>query len=107
MNKSNPNIHFFEKNTYQLHDEKFNSIITGSTISQIEFGGVTSDICVIQNAINVYNILVKNNIKPNLIINEECTIGTDENFEKQSLDYMRNVLNFKIIKKDYSDLKLE
>ena len=63
----------------------------------IELAGVATDICVLQNAIGLYNHAANQEIKVRFEVSVDCVAAFDEPSHLYSLDYMQRVLGFSIL----------
>ncbi len=63
----------------------------------IELSGVATDICVLQNAIGLYNHAANQNLKVNFQVVENCVASFDSEGHQYALEYMKRILGFKII----------
>lgn len=59
---------------------------------EVEFVGVATNICVLQNIITLYNFLVTNNIKFKIYVDKSCVASFNKELEDQSIIYMENTL---------------
>jgi nicotinamidase-related amidase len=62
----------------------------------IELAGVATEICVLQNAIGLYNHAVNQELKVSFAISRKCVAGLDPEGHQFALDYMKNTLGFTI-----------
>ncbi len=63
----------------------------------IEIAGVTTDICVLQNAIGLYNHAVNQDLKVRFEVCGTCVAAFDEASHLYSLDYIQRILSFKLL----------
>lgn len=63
----------------------------------IELAGVATDICVLQNAVGLYNHAANHNLKVNFQISSNCVASFDPAGHAFALDYMHRILGFKVI----------
>lgn len=63
---------------------------------EIEFAGVATNICVLQNIILLYNYLVMNNIKFKFYVHRVNVASFDRALGEQALSYMEDVLGINI-----------
>jgi len=64
---------------------------------QIELAGVTTDICVLQNAIGLYNHAVNQGLSVQFQIAGNCAASFDPAGHQYALDYMRRILGFTVM----------
>lgn len=62
----------------------------------IELAGVATEICVLQNAIGLYNHAVNQDLKISFIVSASCVAGLDPEGAQFALDYMKNILGFTV-----------
>ncbi len=63
----------------------------------VQFCGVATNVCVFQNVILCYNYFVQNNLNFEIIIERNSVASIDKVLEKQTLDYLQENLNVKVI----------
>ncbi len=63
----------------------------------VQFCGVATNVCVFQNVILCYNYFVQNNLNFQIIIEKNSVASFDKVLEKQTLDYLKDNLNVKVI----------
>lgn len=66
----------------------------------IELAGVSTDICVLQNAIGLYNHAANLNLKVKFRVAADCVAAFDEASNNYSLDYMQRILGFELVTVD-------
>ncbi|MEA4890491.1 MAG: isochorismatase family cysteine hydrolase [Clostridiaceae bacterium] len=63
---------------------------------QIELAGVATDICVLQNAVGLYNHAANQGLKVAFTLSADCVAALDADKQQAALDYMKNILGFTI-----------
>ncbi len=63
---------------------------------EIELAGVATEICVLQNAIGLYNHAASQGLAVNFIVTKKCVAGLSEPAAEFALDYMKETLGFTI-----------
>lgn len=64
---------------------------------QIEMAGVATDICVLQNAIGLYNHAANQGVMVAFSISADCVAALDASKQQAALDYMRDILGFTLL----------
>lgn len=64
---------------------------------EIKFCGVSTNVCVMQNVILIYNYLAQNNIDFKIVIDRNTVASFDDELGEQSLNYMRDILGVEIV----------
>ena len=62
----------------------------------IELAGVATDICVLQNAIGLYNHAANHGLKVTFSVASDCVAALDPSRQQFALDYMKDVMGFTI-----------
>lgn len=62
----------------------------------IELAGVATEICVLQNAIGLYNHAANQGITVDFVVSANCVAGLNPEHAQFALDYMKNILGFTI-----------
>jgi nicotinamidase-related amidase len=62
----------------------------------IELAGVATDICVLQNAIGLYNHAANHSLPIHFQINANCVASFDPAGHQYALDYMQRILGFSL-----------
>ena len=62
----------------------------------IELAGVATEICVLQNAIGLYNHAANQGLPVKFIVSQNCVAGLDPDSARFALEYMKNTLGFTI-----------
>lgn len=60
----------------------------------IELAGVATDICVLQNAIGLYNHAANHGLKVAFSVSSDCVAALDPSRQQFALDYMKDILGF-------------
>ena len=63
----------------------------------IELAGVVSDICVLQNAIGLYNHSANHGLKVKFQICPDCSASFDENNHRWAVAYLQRTLGFSVV----------
>lgn len=63
----------------------------------VEFCGVSTNVCVMQNVIILHNYFVANNIKFSIIINKNAVASFDDEKGAEALSYLKDILGVKIV----------
>lgn len=63
----------------------------------IELAGVSTDICILQNAIGLYNHAANLDLKVKFRVAVDCVAAFDEASNNYSLDYMQRILGFELV----------
>ena len=63
----------------------------------IELAGVATDICVLQNAVGLYNHAANHNLNVNFQIHSDCVASFDPAGHAYALDYLQRILGFTVI----------
>lgn len=63
----------------------------------IELAGVSTEICVLQNAIGMYNHAVNQDLQVRFEVAADCIAAFDEASHLYSLDYMKRILSFQLL----------
>lgn len=63
----------------------------------VEFCGVSTNVCVMQNVIILHNYFVANNIKFSIVINKNAVASFDDEKGAEALSYLKDILGVKII----------
>lgn len=62
----------------------------------IELAGVATEICVLQNAIGLYNHVANQDLRVSFTVSASCVAGLDPDAAQFALDYMKNTLGFTV-----------
>ncbi|NLO36052.1 MAG: cysteine hydrolase [Clostridiaceae bacterium] len=62
----------------------------------IELAGVATEICVLQNAIGLYNHAANQDLKVDFVVSANCVAGLNPESAQFALDYMKNTLGFTV-----------
>ena len=82
-----------KKNSFLMPTEQLEKIVDFS--DEITLVGVVTDICVLQQAIALYNISNNRQKYIDFYIKENCCASFDPDAHKYALNYMKNTLGFK------------
>lgn len=80
------------KSTYMLDHTDLDWLVR--QYDTIELAGVATEICVLQNAIGLYNHAASLRLKVKFIVSRNCVAGLDPDAAGFALDYMKNTLGF-------------
>lgn len=86
---------YIEKCSYTPNEKYIYDII--KTYEKIEICGVVTDICVLQTAILLYNLSVNASKNIDFFIYKSACASFSEKRHINALNYMKNILGFKII----------
>lgn len=89
------NCKILEKKGYAPTIKDIENIV--NNYDNIELCGVVTDICVLQTAITIYNACANMGKNINLKVNPNACASFNKNGHTSALDYMKNILGFKII----------
>lgn len=81
------------KDSYSMSRGSLDGVV--SSFEEIILCGVATNICVLQNAINLYNTAIYKNRKIDFFIAENACASFDEQAHKDAIQYMKNILGFK------------
>ncbi len=62
----------------------------------IELAGVATEICVLQNAIGLYNHAANQDLKVEFVVSANCVAGLDPDAAQFALGYMKDTLGFTV-----------
>ena len=94
IEKTGRNVRKINKSSYCMAFSDINEIINAG-YEEIELCGVTTDICVLQNAVGFYTALVNSGAETVLSLNEGCCASFNTPGHEFSVDYILNTLGFK------------
>jgi nicotinamidase-related amidase len=83
------------KSSYMLESTDIDWLVR--QYDHIEFAGVVTEICVLQNAIGLYNHAANHGIKVHFQICPSCVASFDEANHRWALDYLQKTLGFAIV----------
>lgn len=89
------NCKILEKKGYAPTIQDIEDIV--NNYDNIELCGVVTDICVLQTAITIYNACANMGKNINFKVNPNACASFNKNGHTSALDYMKNILGFKII----------
>lgn len=87
-------IETLKKTSYMLDFADIDRLVR--KYDQIELAGVATDICVLQNAIGLYNHAANQNLKVNFQISADCVASFDPAGHDYALSYMQRILGFTV-----------
>ncbi|HBP37651.1 MAG TPA: isochorismatase [Clostridiales bacterium] len=83
------------KTTYMLDQADLDWLVRQYEL--IELAGLTTDICVLQNAIGLYNHAVNQDLAVSFQVAADCVASFDPAGHQYALDYLQRILGFKIL----------
>jgi nicotinamidase-related amidase len=83
------------KTSYMLDQADIDWLIR--QYGQIELAGVTTDICVLQNAIGLYNHAANQGLTVQFQLSPDCVASFDEANHRWTIDYLQRILGFKLV----------
>lgn len=89
------NLETLKKASYMLEVTDIDWLVRQYDL--VELAGVATDICVLQNAVGLYNHAANHNLKVNFQISSNCVASFDPAGHAFALDYMHRILGFTVI----------
>jgi len=83
-----------KKSSYMLDFADIDRLVRAYDL--IEMAGVATDICVLQNAIGLYNHAANQNLKVDFQITANCVASFDPEGHDYALSYLQRILGFKL-----------
>lgn len=91
----NQNVSIIKKNAFAMDNKYSEQIVNCSR--EILLVGVVTDICVLQQAISLYNYSANSHKCVDFFVKEDCCASFNSEGHNFAINYMKNVLGFKII----------
>ena len=88
------NLETLTKSSYMLESTDIDWLVR--QYSAIELAGVATDICVLQNAIGLYNHAANHGLSVAFSVSSDCVAALDPERQQFALDYMKDVLGFAV-----------
>ncbi len=89
------NLEILTKTSYMLDQADIDWLVR--QYNQIELAGVTTDICVLQNAIGLYNHAVNQGLPVQFQVSPDCVASFDPAGHQYALDYLKRILGFTVL----------
>lgn len=88
-------VSILKKNAFCITHKSLEQIV--NSFQEILLVGVVTDICVLQNAIALYNLSANTHKQVEFFVKEDCCASFNPEGHKYAIEYMKNILGFKVL----------